>query len=122
MRPNHRREWYRSRKPTRRELGVLAHMLAFGRKETAYRLGISERTVVHHLTSLYGRLDVDNAPQAALRLGWLTIPPDHMTADAEVHLALRSASAVDADILAEAVVHYVDACLRRSWVGQIAKS
>jgi DNA-binding CsgD family transcriptional regulator len=112
MKPNHRREWYRSRNPTRRELEVLAFMLAFGRKVTAHRLGISERTVVHHLTSLYGRLSVDNAPQAALHLGWLSIPPDHMTADVGVHSALRSASAVDADKLAEAVVHYVDARLR----------
>jgi len=86
-------------------------MLAFGRKEAAHRLGISERTVVHHLTSLYGRLGVDNAPMAALRLGWLCIPPEHMTADAGVHSALRPASAVDADHLAEAVVHYVDARL-----------
>lgn len=114
MRANHRREWYRSRKPTRRELETLALVLTVGRKDAAHRLGISERTVVHHLTSLYGRLDVDSAPKAALALGWMVVPPEHMTAGAGVHSALRSAPAVDADILAEAVVHYVDARLGRT--------
>ncbi|MNW18273.1 Transcriptional regulatory protein ComA [compost metagenome] len=36
----------------------------FKSKEIAYELGIAERTVKAHLTSIYNKLGVDSRPQA----------------------------------------------------------
>lgn len=65
---------------TERELQVLAAVVVEGRhKSAAYRLGISEQTVKNHLSQLYGKLDVGSPSEAAFRLGWITIPPEHAT-------------------------------------------
>jgi len=60
---------------TERELEVLAGVAQGERsKEIAYRLGITERTVKAHLSSIYGKLGVDSRAAAvseAMRRGWL---------------------------------------------------
>lgn len=60
--------------PSPREVQCLALSLEFGRKGAAHRLGIQEQTVKNNLTSLYKRLDVTSASQAAIALDWLRIP------------------------------------------------
>ena len=64
--------------PTERELEVLRAAAQGERnKEIAFRLGISERTVKAHLTSVYNKLGVDSRAAAiavAAQKGWLTPP------------------------------------------------
>jgi NarL family two-component system response regulator YdfI len=64
--------------PTERELEVLrAAAQGECNKEIAFRLGISERTVKAHLTSVYNKLGVDSRAAAiavAAQKGWLTPP------------------------------------------------
>lgn len=64
--------------PTERELEVLRAAAQGERnKEIALRLGISERTVKAHLTSVYNKLGVDSRAAAiavAAQKGWLTPP------------------------------------------------
>lgn len=103
-----RHDYFRSRRPTRRELQVLASTLVVGRKGAAAELGISERTVTHALTSLYGRLGAENRTTAALALGWLAIPPGLTDGAAVEYSAMRPAPSPLAEMLAEAVVRYVD--------------
>jgi NarL family two-component system response regulator YdfI len=59
---------------TDRELEVLAGVAGGERsKEIAYRLGITERTVKAHLSSIYSKLGVDNRAAAvseAMQRGW----------------------------------------------------
>ena len=63
---------------TERELEVLRAAAQGERnKEIAFRLGISERTVKAHLTSVYNKLGVDSRAAAiavAAQKGWLTPP------------------------------------------------
>lgn len=63
---------------TARELQVLAAVAAGERsKVIARHLGITERTVKAHLTSVYNKLGVDNRPAAvaiAIAKGWLPRP------------------------------------------------
>ena len=65
--------------PTRRELQALANALLFGRKEAAMRMGIKPTTLRNHLTSLNERLEVNNMREAAIALGWLDVPAEHVT-------------------------------------------
>ena len=62
--------------PTERELEVLRAAAQGERnKEIAFRLGISERTVKAHLTSVYNKLGVDSRAAAiavAAQKGWLS--------------------------------------------------
>ena len=64
--------------PTERELEVLRAAAQGERnKEIAFRLGISERTVKAHLTSVYNKLGVDSRAAAiavAAQKGWLAPP------------------------------------------------
>lgn len=64
--------------PTERELEVLRAAAQGERnKEIAFRLGISERTVKAHLTSVYNKLGVDSRAAAiavAAQKGWLSPP------------------------------------------------
>jgi NarL family two-component system response regulator YdfI len=63
---------------TERELEVLRAVAQGERnKEIAFRLGISERTVKAHLTSVYNKLGVDSRAAAiavAAQKGWLSPP------------------------------------------------
>jgi len=64
--------------PTKREMEVLQAAAQGERnKEIAVRLGISERTVKAHLTSVYNKLGVDSRAAAiaiAAQNGWLSPP------------------------------------------------
>jgi DNA-binding NarL/FixJ family response regulator len=61
--------------PTARELEVLAACLRHhSTKLAAHELGITDSTARNHLSRLYARLNVDCASQAALALGWLSVP------------------------------------------------
>jgi DNA-binding CsgD family transcriptional regulator len=60
--------------PTQREVELLAYVLANSQKHAAHRTGLAMSTVKNHLTSLYRRLGVTKASQAAIALGWLHIP------------------------------------------------
>ena len=57
--------------PTARELEVLHALSRPGAKRAtvATELGLSERTIDAHLRSLYRRLGVNSATQAAVRVG-----------------------------------------------------
>jgi DNA-binding NarL/FixJ family response regulator len=64
-----------SRQPTPRELEVLrVYLRRSSAKEAGHEMGLAESTVRNHLSRLYLRLDVDCATQAAIALGWLTVP------------------------------------------------
>jgi DNA-binding NarL/FixJ family response regulator len=60
--------------PTARELEVLAACLRLGQKGAAQELGISLGTIRAHSNSLYHKLGVQTREQAAIALGWLTVP------------------------------------------------
>lgn len=100
---------YRRLTPSKRELQVLAHVLVSGRKGAAYSLSVSERTITHHLTSIYNLLGAMNQTEAAALLGWLTIPPEY-GAGASVPFA-PVPSSERAERLAETVIHYLDGLL-----------
>lgn len=57
-----------------RMLAVLSLSLQHGQKDTAYMLGIAPQTVKNQLTTLYQRLNVSGAFEAACALGWVVIP------------------------------------------------
>jgi hypothetical protein len=57
------------------QLRVLEAIIITGsQKDTATYLGISYQTVKNHLGSLYQRLGVNGAMEAASHLGWVNIP------------------------------------------------
>jgi DNA-binding CsgD family transcriptional regulator len=65
--------------PTRRDLEVLAAVLVGTRREAAQRLGLHPATVRQHMANLCIRLQVLDRVEAARALGWLRIPPEHIT-------------------------------------------
>ena len=63
------------KKPTARELQVLAACMRLGsQKAAAHELGIAEQTVKNTTGHLYRKLHVSCAAQAAEVLGWLALP------------------------------------------------
>lgn len=78
--------WYVDGKPvalSHRQLLALAQALQHGNAEAGYRMGIAEQTVTNLLTRLYSRLGVFNRYEAAIALGWLTIPAALLDASPE---------------------------------------
>ena len=62
------------RELTPRQMEVLRLHAHLPRSEVAYRLGITETTLKHHLTSAYRKLGVQSLTQAWVALGWLKVP------------------------------------------------
>jgi DNA-binding CsgD family transcriptional regulator len=56
---------------------LAAYVQSGSAKETATELGIALSTVKNHLSDLYARLGVGGAMEAAITLGWVTVPPDY---------------------------------------------
>ena len=54
---------------------VLAHALLFGRKQAAFRLERNINTINRHLDDVFIRLQVTTVVAAAVKMGWLLIPP-----------------------------------------------
>lgn len=62
-------------KPTEHEVVVLAMYVQRGSvKEAATHLDLAESTVKNTLRNLYLKLDVGSAMEAAVALGWVTLP------------------------------------------------
>lgn len=66
----------RRKPPTDRELRVLAAQLRYGSYGASRRLNLAQSTVKNHLTNLYDKLGAESQSDAALRLGWLELPPE----------------------------------------------
>ena len=64
--------------PSERQAVILQRLAAgCGNKEFARELGITERTVKHHLAEVYGRLNAANRAEAVARAsagGWIRLP------------------------------------------------
>lgn len=67
---------------TLRQLRCLAAAMLYGYDAASDRLGISGSTVKKHLQTLYRHLDADNQAEAAIALGWLTLPAELLEPDA----------------------------------------
>lgn len=66
-----------SLQPTAREIDVLRVYCKTGSvKQAAFYLGVGVQTVRSQLSSLYAVLDVHSAIEAAVALGWLSLPPE----------------------------------------------
>ena len=64
--------------PTEHQLAILsAYMQTGSLKDAADTLGLAVPTVKNLLSELYSRLDVGGAIEAALALGWITIPTQY---------------------------------------------
>lgn len=61
---------------TTRQLQAVALVLAYGHKEAAYLMECSLSSLKRLVGSLYAKLDVANAVEAAFALGWVHWPPD----------------------------------------------
>jgi DNA-binding NarL/FixJ family response regulator len=59
---------------TARERQVLDACLRLGNKGAAYELGVSIKTIKHHNWCLFRKLDVSTRDEAAVVIGWLTLP------------------------------------------------
>ena len=62
--------------PTEHQLAILAAYVDAGTlAQTAHALGLAESTIKNSLGELYSRLEVGSAMEAAVRLGWVKLPP-----------------------------------------------
>ena len=60
--------------PTPHDLRVLAACLRLGQKGAAHELGMSVQNVKNTCSLLYAKLEVCSATEAAIALGWLSLP------------------------------------------------
>lgn len=104
-----RRTWLRQ--PTRREQQCLANALLHGRDQAALALGIAPSTMRNHLDRTYQRLGVNTSAEAALALGWLSLPEDLVvTIDGKGAAPIPDDAALQR---AEALLSYAHALLEK---------
>jgi DNA-binding CsgD family transcriptional regulator len=65
--------------PRQRQALVL-YLRLRSRKEAAARMGIALQTFKNHLGAAYAKLGVESAVEAAVAMGWLTLPEDEAPA------------------------------------------
>lgn len=95
---------------------MLAAVLAHGYKGAAAHFGLHVGTVKHHMSNLNNRLGVFGRVEAAIALGWLSIPEDlDIGAGGPSGAAVLAggsggslAPMTPSEVLAEQVVNYID--------------
>jgi DNA-binding NarL/FixJ family response regulator len=59
--------------PRQRQI-LVTYAQCWSRKETAYRLGVSEAIVRRHLLAIHRRFGLSTMGEVYLAMGWLTVP------------------------------------------------